>query len=121
MKALGPKANGKAPTPDTIKLALQAAVLATNLTGDQHWDYYLQCLQGHIEAFREAEAANMELLADTRLVAHDDILRVKMALAEIRATIKALQWAVELPSTIKDDGKKAKAFEVPPLSLTSSP
>ncbi len=121
MKALGTPSNGKdAPAPTTIKLALQAAVLAENLTGDKHWDHYLQCLQGEVERAREAERSQIEALTNPRLVDHDTIIRLKMGLEGIRTTIYVLEWAIGLPSEIKETGKAAKALEVPDPSLTSS-
>ena len=123
MKALGTRGNGKeSPWSDglTVKLALQAAVLAENLTGDKHWDHYLQCLQGSMEDFKEGERQNLELLADPRLVDHSDILRLKLALADMRGAIRALMYAIELPQTIKTAGKEAKSLTVLDTALTSS-
>ena len=117
------KGNGpdsKPAGPDTLRLVLQAAVQADNLTGDQHWDYYLQCLQGKVEEFQAAERHNLERLADSRVIDHSALLTVKMALADIRATIRALEWAIELPQSIKETGKAAKALAVPDTDLTSS-
>ena len=121
MKALGTQSNGKGtPAPDVVRLALQAAVLAENLTGDKHWDHYLQCLQGSMEDFKEGERQNLELLADPRLVDHSDILRLKLALADMRGAIRALMYAIELPQTIKTAGKEAKSLTVLDTALTSS-
>ncbi len=121
MKALGTQSSGKGtPAPDVVRLALQAAVLAENLTGDKHWDHYLQCLQGSMEDFKEGERQNLELLADPRLVDHSDILRLKLALADIGGAIRALMYAIELPQTIKTAGKEAKSLTVLDTALTSS-
>ena len=121
MKALGTPGNGKdTPAPPTIKIALQAAVQAENLTGDKHWDYYLQCLQGEVDAHKAAAATMLERLADPRLVDHNTILQMKMALTDINARIVALEWAIRLPHEIKETGKAAKALEVPDPSLTTS-
>ena len=112
VKADAEAGNGEDPAPpDTIRLALQAAVCAESLTGDKHWDYYLQCMQGAVEQTREAESAQLERLADPLLVDRDTILRLKMSLASLQATALALEWAIELPQQIKATGNIAKGLE----------
>lgn len=112
IKAQRERSNGKV-APDNFHLAAQAAVLVENLTGDKHWDYFLQCLQGKVEHAQEAERSQLAALTNPKLVDHDTIIRLKMGLEGIRTTIDVLEWVIALPHEIKETGKVAEALEMP--------
>lgn len=110
IRAQRERSNGKV-APDNFHLAAQAAVLAENLTGDEHWDYFLQCLQGALEASQSDETMLLERLASEHSVDHDTIMRLKLALMDARATIRTLKWTIALPHEIKETGKVAQELD----------
>lgn len=108
IKAQRERSNGGKVAPDNFHLALQAAVLAENLTGDKHWDYFLQCLQGALEDSRDREIDILKRLGSPDYIVYETLVRLKLALAHAQGMISTLVWAITLPREIKETGKVAQ-------------
>ena len=102
---------GKTDTQDDIhkiKLAIQAAVSAELLTKDPNWDVYLSYLQHACELIQVGVDQRKAQLEDPRIVDQNTIMQLKISLADLNGQLLACQWAMELPSAIKDTGKLAR-------------
>ena len=101
IKAQKSRSDGKV-APDNFHLALQAAVLAENLTGDKHWDYFLQCLQGALEDNRSKETDILKRLGSPDYIVYETLVRLKLSLAHAQGAISTLEWIIALPHKIKE-------------------
>ena len=96
------------PDPTPIRLAVRAAVHATDLTNNPTWDTFLGYIAGAKEQVENAKQSYRDALLNPFTVGHDDLLRAKIALADLEGQIKALDWIVELPKAILETGGKAR-------------
>ncbi len=90
-----------------LKTLQRAALEARAVTGDPHWDYYLSCLQGAIEQTEKQIAHLRENLCDGSVVNHDQLLTLKLALAECRGRLTAWIVARDTPKELMESGDKA--------------
>ena len=90
-----------------LRLLERAALEARAVTGEPHWDYYLTCLQGAIEQTETQSAQLRENLCDPTIVNHDQIMTLKLALAECRGRLKAWTVARDLPKELMKSGDTA--------------
>jgi hypothetical protein len=99
-----------------VRLVAGAAPLMETLTTrDEHWNRYLQYLQGIMERFEQSRDVAHAKLADPSTWKTEDLLKLKSDALVAQATIDALKLAIELPSAImggKDEaGRIIKEFE----------
>ncbi len=85
----------------------QAAVSANQLTGDPAWDIYLQHLQQAILEYEAMAEMHEVQLTLPETVNHDQIVRLKIKLAEAKGHAAGLSFALDLPKRIKEMGDKA--------------
>ena len=93
-----------------LEMLRQAAVSASSLTGDRHWDVYLQYLAAAIEDTEEQEKGFMTAMADPAIVDHEAIMKAKLSMAECAGRIKAWRAALSLPKDIMGMGAQAKTL-----------
>jgi hypothetical protein len=93
-----------------VRLVASAAPLMETLTtADEHWNRYLQYLQGIVQRFEEARDVARAKLADPATWKTEDLLKLKSDALVAQATIDALKIAIELPSAImggKDEANR---------------
>ena len=94
--------------PRTIRLAMQAAVSADKLMGDQNWDPYLQSIQYAVECVDKDIENCKEQLYNPRIVDQSIMMQLKITLAGLEGQKLALDWAISLPSDICKNGEAAK-------------
>ena len=84
-----------------------AALSISEVTGDEHWDRFLEIVQGRI-----VDVTKMRDEALERLKTSDDftetLINQKLAVRLYGRDIEALQWVVRLPKDILEDGDRAK-------------
>ena len=90
-----------------LQMLERAALEARAVTGDPHWDYYLSCLQGAIEQTEKQIAHLRENLGRGDVVNHDQIMTLKLALAECRGRLAAWIVARDTPKELMESGDKA--------------
>ena len=89
-----------------LRLLERAALEARAVTGDPHWDYYLSVLQGAIEQTETHIAQFREQLCGD-VVNHDQIMTLKLALAECQGRLAAWTVARDTPKELMESGDKA--------------
>lgn len=84
-----------------VHLVAGAAPLMEQLTTrDEHWNRYLQYLQGMVQRFESARDSARAKLADQSTWKTEDLLKLKADALIAQATVDALKVAIELPSVI---------------------
>jgi hypothetical protein len=84
-----------------VRLVAGAAPLMETLTTrDEHWNRYLQYLQGIMQRFEESQHVAEAKLADPAIWKTEDLLKLKGDALVAKATVDALKLAIELPSAI---------------------
>jgi len=81
---------------------VQAQLSIEHVTSDPHWDRFLSYIQAAIEAEQGKEQTLFASLRDPGLVNHDQIMQVKIALAQCTAHIQAWQEVMAVPKRLKD-------------------
>ena len=94
-----------------VRLVAGAAPLMETLTTrDEHWNRYLQYLQGIVKRFEESRDVARAKLADPSTWKTEDLLKLKSDALVAQATVDALNIAIELPSAIM--GGKGEASRI---------
>ncbi len=93
-----------------LKRHARASLEAQAVTGDPHWDYYLSHLQAAIET-TDAQIAHLTAsLCDDTVVDHNQLMTLKLALAECKGMANAWKVARNLPKDLIENGEKATAL-----------
>ena len=93
-----------------LKRHARSALEAEAVTGNPHWDYYLSYLQDAIET-TDAQIAHLtSFLCDDTVVDHNQMMTLKLALAECKGMASAWKTARDLPKDLIENGEKATAL-----------
>lgn len=90
-----------------MERAVQASVAMEQLTGSAEWDYFLSLVQARVREFEAIRDAQKEVLLSPAATDHEARI-AKIQHAAALASVDALQWAIGLPRTIRDNGEAAK-------------
>lgn len=91
-----------------IRLAIRAAVHAENLTSNEIWNQFLGYLQGGLEECRKRLETYRDRLLSPYVVDQQEILLIKIAIADLEGQTKAVEWIIELPKSILETGEIAR-------------
>ena len=90
-----------------LRMAEQASVKAQALTRDPHWDWFLSFIQAAVEETEKQRNSLLTQLSDSRMVNIDQIMAVKLALAQCTGRLEAWTSARDLPKDLFENGEKA--------------
>ena len=90
-----------------LQTAQRAGLSATQVTGDEHWDHFLSIVKAKIEKLEEEVAVAVELLKTSDEFSTEALINQKLAVRLLGREIQALNWVIELPKTIMEQGDKA--------------
>jgi hypothetical protein len=112
----------KAPPDDrrNLQMIQQAAVSAEALTGDAHWDKFLQYLQAALESNARQRDAYMNELANPLLVNADEVQKRRIAVMRLNERIEVLSFVMQMPTHLIRLGASASATlkTLPDMELT---
>ena len=91
-----------------LRLAERGLVAAENLTGDPHWDSFLQILQGQLDAMKELLAATLEKLTSWQSTPERERLCAEALV--LRTQIDLMEKIVQIPKVLREDGERAREF-----------
>ncbi len=91
-----------------LRVLERAALEAHAVTGDPRWDHYLSYLQSAIEETEAQSLSLREKLCGGDIVGHDEMMRIKLALAECNGRCTAWKVARDLPKELIANGDKAR-------------
>jgi len=91
-----------------LKGMQRAALSASQVTGDEHWDVLLSIIQERVEKLQSQMEVAIELLKNSDNFSPDDLINQKLAVRLIGREIGALRWVTELPKQVMEQGDRAK-------------
>jgi hypothetical protein len=94
-------------TPD-IQAIQRAAVEASLVTGDDHWDFFLSTLQAKLDGFIAQRDIARALLENSDNFSTADLINEKLAVRLYGIQIDLLKWVMELPNELMEQGEQAK-------------
>ncbi len=97
-----------APPRRNLEIIAQAAVNTNLLLGDPIWDRFLTYIQAAIEETQAQLAEWQAKLSSPTLVNYEDLIRIKLAVAECTARIEAWTVIIQLPKELQTSGGQAK-------------
>ncbi len=86
----------------------RAALSTVYVTGDEHWDYFLQIVQAKIEGLTVERDKATEALKNSDDFSTEILINQKLAVRLFGKEIEALEWVIELPQIIMEKGERAK-------------
>ena len=93
-----------------LEMLAQAEVKAKHLTGNAEWDRFLSYLQNFRDTIEKQRDGFANAIADPRVVDHGRILEAKIAMAECKGIIDALDGVISLPKDLMEMGAQAKTL-----------
>ena len=97
-----------APARRNLEIIAQAAVNTNLLLGHPLWDRFLTYIQAAIETTQTQLAEWQAKLSSSTLVNYEDLIRIKIAVAECTARIDAWKAIIHLPKELQKSGGQAK-------------
>jgi hypothetical protein len=85
----------------------RAALHAGAITGDAHWDFFLSVIKEKIETKQAEVKAASEKLLYSDVFTTEDLINEKLTVRLIGREIEALQWVIELPQQLQEQGDRA--------------
>jgi len=92
----------------SLEFLAQAEVHQKNLTGQPEWDRFLSYLTEFGERLEAERAAAKDALLAPETVNHDDVMRLKLVIADLGGMIRCLNTILALPRDIVETGEKAR-------------
>ena len=99
------KVNGQS---GNLEFLVQAQVKMENLTGDQYWDRFLSLVQAGLDKMKAQEVSLRDALCSPGMVDPNDIMAIKLSLANVGGQIASLEMVLQLPTDIINSGEQAK-------------
>jgi hypothetical protein len=91
-----------------LQAAKRAALSATQVTGDKHWDHFLSVVNERLERLQNEVDLAFDLLKTSDNFSPDDLINQKLAVRLLGREIQALTWVIELPQQLLEQGDLAK-------------
>ena len=85
-----------------------AALSAAYVTGDEHWDHFLEVVQAKIEKSTTERDKAAEALKNSDDFSTEILINQKLAVRLFGKEVEALEWVIELPQIIMEKGERAK-------------
>jgi hypothetical protein len=85
-----------------------AALSASQITGDEHWDHFLEVVQARIKVCITERDKAAEALKNSDDFSPETLVNQKLAARLFGKEVKALEWVIELPKIIMEQGERAK-------------
>ena len=86
----------------------RAELSISQVTGDEHWDSFLQLIQGRLEEKRAQRDQASTALEESNDFSPDVLIRQKLLARQHCLEIEALEWVIGLPKIIMEQSAKAK-------------
>ncbi len=93
-----------------LEMLAQAEVKAKHLTGHVEWDRFLSYLQNFRDTTEKQRDSFAKAITDPRVVDHGAMLEAKIAMAECKGIMDALDGVMSLPKDLMEMGAQAKTL-----------
>ena len=91
-----------------LRFLTQAEVAAERLTGDPHWDTFLQILQAERDGCVAQEAVMQKKACDPLTTDLEELQRCRIQAIILRTTVDTLDRVLDLPKAMKKRGGRAR-------------
>jgi hypothetical protein len=91
-----------------LQAVQRSALAADQITGDEHWDHFLSILNARIEKLALEVEAAVESLKNSDNFNAENLIAQKLVVRLLGREIQALDWVIELPKVIMEQGADAK-------------
>jgi hypothetical protein len=85
----------------------RAALHASEITGDEHWDFFLSMIKEKIEAKQAEVESASDRLINSDIFTTEDLINAKLTVRLLGREIEVLQWVIELPVQLQEQGDRA--------------
>ena len=93
-----------------LEMLAQTEVKAKNLTGDAVWDNFLSYLQSFRDTTEKQREGFANAINDPKVVDYGRIMEAKVAMAECKGIMDALDGVISLPKDLMEMGAQAKTL-----------
>lgn len=90
-----------------LQIIQRAALSAAQVTGDEHWDFFLSIVNEKIELKQAAMDEAVESLKTSDIFDPEEMINQKLAVRLLGREVEALQWVTELPKKLQEQGDTA--------------
>ncbi len=91
-----------------LRALSRAELSISQVTGDEHWDSFLQLIQGRLEEKRTQRSQASTALEESNDFSPEVLINQKLIVRQLGCEIEALEWVIGLPKFIIEQGAKAK-------------
>lgn len=91
-----------------LKAIQRAALSATQVTGDEHWDLLVSIVKGRLESLQSQIEVAFDHLRNSDEFTTSEVINQKLAVRLLGREISTLEWVIELPRSLKEQGDRAK-------------
>jgi hypothetical protein len=92
----------------SLRAQEHAALSASQITGDEHWDHFLEVVQARIKVCIAERDKAVEALKNSDDFSPEILVNQKLAARLFGKEVKALEWVIELPKIIMEQGEQAR-------------
>ena len=103
-----PRGGSHVPRKPELQAIKRAALAAAQVTGDEHWDLLLSVVQERIEKLKGLKASAADSLESSDDFTTEGLINQKLAVRLYGKEIEALEWVINLPKSIMEQGDTAK-------------
>lgn len=86
----------------------RAALAAAHVTGDKHWDMFLEMVNDRLVKKRESLEDFRNKMEESNDFSTEGLINQKLAVRQLGCEIEALEWVIGLPKSIMEQSDKAK-------------
>lgn len=99
--------DNRSQTPQVRELH-RAALASAQITGDEHWDFFLSIVQAKLSSLRELKKSALDKLENSDNFTTEDLINDKLAVRLYGREIEALTWVINLPQDLMEQGELTK-------------
>ena len=94
-------------TPKNRPIIKRAGLSAAQVTGDEHWDFFLSVVNQKIKEKQAAMDEAAEALKTSDIFDPEELIHQKLAVRLLGREVEALRWVTELPRILQEQGDQA--------------
>ncbi len=91
-----------------IGMINRAALSAAHITGDEHWNLFLEMVNDRLEKSRTGLQDFRNRLEKSNDFSPDVLINQKLMVRQLGCEIEALEWVIGLPKSIMEQSERTK-------------
>lgn len=90
-----------------LQIIQRAALSAAQITGDEHWDFFLSIVNEKIKSKQAKLDEEAEKLKTSDIFDPEEMINQKLVVRLLGREVEALRWVTELPKKLMEQGDQA--------------